>query len=292
MQINERYKKFPIKFYKTEDGIYYENSFLNGKAKDLNDAFSQIKNKNLDKELWNYYDDVQDIKIGVFEPSLKDRNTKKGLYLGKLNLDLELNDYTGEHTVKYLSENPDKIIDHEKFIKKIKDTEKRQKFINDLKSGLKKITGYLTGQVVEMFSPYKTRYDLICEHCGDLIPTRSYYEEWHGKNYHIECLWDKLINENKSNEHENTIGYFLSLQNIDWPGDLDSKDTYISDLELFNINKRLGLVESQINEKGSYHLSDSQLPAPVNISTDSVTCDSNEPNDIITYIKQKIKREK
>ena len=69
--------------------IRKKNSFLNGEAKDLNDAFNQIKNKELDKELWNYYDDVQDIKIGNFEPTLKDRKTKHGIYIGKLNLSLD-----------------------------------------------------------------------------------------------------------------------------------------------------------------------------------------------------------
>ena len=238
MELNERFRKYPIKFYKTENGVYYENPFMRGEAKDLNDAFSQIKNKELDKDLFYYYDDVQDIQIGAFEPALKDRKTRKGIYLGKLNLDLEITDFNGEHTIKYISNNDDRIEDHEKFIKKLKDKDKRDKFLNDLKAGLKKVAGYFS-QVTEMFSPYKTRKDLICNHCGDIIPVGSYYEEWHKEPYHLECIWDRLSNDTKSNEHENCIEYFLSLQELKpWPGDFNCQDDYISDLELFKANQR------------------------------------------------------
>ena len=54
--INENYKKFPIKFYKTEKGVYFENSFIRGEAKDLTDAFNQLKDKLDDYELFYYYD--------------------------------------------------------------------------------------------------------------------------------------------------------------------------------------------------------------------------------------------
>ena len=64
MQLNERYRKFPIKFYQTEDGVYYENPIMSGKAKDMDDAFNQIRNKNLDFDLYYFYDDVEEIKIG------------------------------------------------------------------------------------------------------------------------------------------------------------------------------------------------------------------------------------
>lgn len=239
MNLNERYRKFPIKFYQQEDGIYYENPFMNGKAKDMTDAFNQIKNKNLDHDLFYYYDDVQEIDIGAFEPALRDKQTKNGLYLGKLNLDLDISDYEGEHTVKYLSKNPDKINDHEKFIQKMKNAEKRKKFLDDLKAGLKKVAGYLKPQY-EMFSPYKTREDLICDHCGEIIPTGTYYEEWKRKDYHLECIWDKLCNETKSNTHEQAEEYFLSLEKTldNWDYSKDCPDDYESDLELYKVNQR------------------------------------------------------
>lgn len=250
MNLDERFKKFPIKFYKTKDGIYYENSFIQGKAKDLNDAFNQLKEKNLDFDLYYYYDDVTDLKVGSYEPALTDKNTSKGQYIGQLNLELELDDFDSEHSVKYLSKNPDKIKDHEKFIKKLKDKKKRDKFFNDLKLGIKKVASFFQPQY-EMFSPYKTRDDLICDHCGDIIPTGSYYEYWQGKNYHIECIWDKLTNDKKSNEHLLSTEYFLSLQKLlnNWPGNLDCIDDYVSDLNLYKINKRLGLTESAAMEK-------------------------------------------
>ena len=243
MKLNERYRKFPIKFYQTEDGIYYENPFMNGKAKDMTDAFNQIKDKNLDHDLYYYYNDVTDIQVGAFEPALYDKKTKNGVYLGKLNLELELNDYEDEHSVKYLSKNPDKITDHEKFIKKLKDTEKRKQFFADLKSGFKKLAGVLQH---EMFSPYKTREDLICDYCGEIIPTATYYEEWKKKNYHLECIWDKLCNNNKSNSHEKAEEYFLSLEKLldNWDYSMDCPDDYESDLELYKVNKRLGLTEN------------------------------------------------
>ena len=40
MQLNERYRKFPIKFYRNSDGtIYYENQFTNGTVNTIEDAF-------------------------------------------------------------------------------------------------------------------------------------------------------------------------------------------------------------------------------------------------------------
>lgn len=235
MKLEERYKKFNINFYQQEDGVYYENSFIKGKAKDLNDAFDQIKKKNLDFDLYYFYDDVSDIKIGRFIPALDNKKTKNGEYLGTLELELELNDLETEHSVSYLSKNPDMIKEQEKFIKKLKDAKKRKEFMRNIGMRIKKLAS-----VFEMFSPYKSREDLICEHCGDIIPQASYYEEWKKKNYHIECIWDKLCNDNKSNNHEDAYEYFMGLQKLlsNWPGDLDCQDDYESDLELVKINKR------------------------------------------------------
>ena len=41
MQINEKFRNTPIKFYRNPDGtIYYEAPFINGTAKNLDDAFN------------------------------------------------------------------------------------------------------------------------------------------------------------------------------------------------------------------------------------------------------------
>ena len=242
MNLDERYRKFPIKFYKTDEGVHWENPFMSGEAKDINGAFQQIKDKNLDWDLFYYYDDVQDLKIGAFEPALNDKKTSKGVYLGRLNLDIDVNDLETEHSVKYLTKNPDKIKDHEKFIKKLKDKKKWDKFISDLKQGLKKVAGLIKN---EYFSPEKTREDLICAHCGEIIPTATYYESWKGKDYHLECIWDRLCNDLKSNNHEDAEKFFLSLQDIgeNWAQVIDCLDDYESDLELYKVNKRLGLTE-------------------------------------------------
>lgn len=239
MQINERFRKFPIKFYQTDKGIYYENSFIKGTAKDMTDAFNQIKAKNLDFDLYYFYDDVSDVKIGSYEPAIIDKETKNGKYLGQLNIELELDGFESEHSVNYLSKNPDKIKDHENFMKKLKDKKRREKFFNELKVGLKKVAGYIKS-VTEMFSPYKTKEDLICEHCGDIIPIGTYYEYWNGKNYHIECIWDKLCNDKKSNEHYLAEKYFLSLEKLldNWDYSMECPDSYTSDLELYKVNKR------------------------------------------------------
>ena len=235
--MNENFRKYPIKFYQTGKDVYYDNGFIQGHAKDLNDAFNQVKKKLNDYELLYFYDDVSDVKFGAYEPALQDKETKEGLYLGKLNLELDVSPELADmpHSVQYLKNNPDKIKDHEKFVTKIKNQKKRDKFLNDLKQGIKKVKGFF-----EMFSPYKTREDLICEHCGEIIPVGTYYEEWKRKDYHLECIWDKLCNDKKYNTHEDAERYFLSLQDLlsDWPGNLDCQDDYESDLELYKSNQR------------------------------------------------------
>ena len=236
MNINERFKNFPIKFYQTSNGVYYENSFIKGNAKSLNDAFSKLKNKLTYKELYYYYDDVSDIKFSSFEPAIKNTKTRKGIYLGKIDIQIELTDWQGEQTIKFLSKNPEMIQNHEKFIKKLKNAKARQEFMDKIKQGVKKVAGIFH----EMFYPYKSKDDLICSHCGEIIPNATYYEEWRKQPYHLECIWDKLCNDNKSNEYIKANEYFMSLQELldNWPGNLDCQDDYESDLELVKINQR------------------------------------------------------
>ena len=273
MQLNERFRKFPIKFYQTynskgEEIIYFENAFMQGYGKDLTDAFNQIRDKNLDHDLFYYYNDVVDFKIGAFEPSLTDKKTKKGVYLGKLNLDIDIMDidvnspdYT--RTIKYVSNNPERIKEQEKYIKSIRTKEKRKEFLDKLKSGFKKVAGMITEplnklslsglipspvKVDEVLDTSKSKSDLICKHCGEIIPQGMYYEEYQGGDYHLECLWDHIFNEKESNDHKLSTEFFLSLEKYAkpdkrrtkdfWTKHMDCLDEYISDLSLYRANER------------------------------------------------------
>lgn len=250
MQIQETYRKFPIKFYQKPDGtIHYENKFLSGDAKTLDDAFKVFTNNDWDRDLIYYYDDVTDVEFGAFTPAYTDRKYKGMKYLGQieLRLDIDTGWGSGEHSVTYLSEHPEAQDAHAKYIKKLKREEQIDNFKKKLKQGFKKVAGLFKPQY-EMFDPYKTRYDLICEHCGEIIPTATYYEEYHKKNYHLECIWDKLYNETNSNEYQDCREFFFSLQKYigSWPNvGLDIQEDYETDLELVKINDRkLGLQES------------------------------------------------
>ena len=250
MQIQETYRKFPIKFYQKPDGtIHYENKFLSGDAKTLDDAFKVFKNNDWDRDLIYYYDDVTDVEFGAFTPAYTDRKYKGMKYLGQieLRLDIDTGWGSGEHSVTYLSEHPEAQDAHAKYIKKLKREEQIDNFKKKLKQGFKKVAGLFKPQY-EMFDPYKTRYDLICEHCGEIIPTATYYEEYHKKNYHLECIWDKLYNETNSNDYQDCREFFFSLQKYigNWPNvGLDIQEDYETDLELVKINDRkLGLQES------------------------------------------------
>lgn len=250
MQIQETYRKFPIKFYQKPDGtIHYENKFLSGDAKTLNDAFKVFTSNDWDRDLIYYYDDVTDVEFGAFTPAYTDRKYKGMKYLGQieLRLDIDTGWGSGEHSVTYLSQHPEAQDAHAKYIKKLKREEQIDNFKKKLKQGFKKVAGLFKPQY-EMFDPYKTRYDLICKHCGEIIPTATYYEEYHKKNYHLECIWDKLYNETDSNDYQDCREFFFSLQKYigNWPNvGLDIQEDYETDLELVKINDRkLGLQES------------------------------------------------
>ena len=244
MQIHETYRKFPIKFYKKEDGsIYYENKFLSGTAKNMDLAFKAFSEHDWEKELVYYYDDVLNVEFGAFTPAYTDKKYKGMLYLGQIDLRLDIDSGfgTGEHSVTYLSKNKDAQKDHAKYISNMKRQEKISNFKNRIKNGLKKLAGSFS----EMFDPFKTRYDLICDYCGEIIPTGTYYEEYEKKNYHLECIWDKYFNTN-SESYEDCKEFFMSLQKHigNWPPyQLDCEEDYLSDLELVKINNRRVLKE-------------------------------------------------
>lgn len=239
MNIQESYKKFPIKFYKKEDGsIYYENKFLSGTAKDMKDAFKAFSDYDWEKELLYYYDDVIGVEFGAFTPAYTDKKYKGMLYLGQINLTLDIDSTfgTGPHSVAYLSKNRQAQKDHNKYISNMKRQEKIADFKHRVKTGLKKLVGGFT----EMFDPRKTRYDLICDYCGEIIPVGTYYEEYNKHNYHLECIWDKYFNDS-SQCYADCKQFFMSLQDKvgNWPAyELDCEQDYLSDLELVKVNNR------------------------------------------------------
>lgn len=244
MQIEENFRKFPIKFYRKTDGtIHYENPFLSGDAKTMEQAFKIFKDNNWERDFIYYYNDIVGVEFGAFEPALKDRKHNGMTYLGQLNLRIDVDPGWGtdEHSVTYLSKHPEAHKDQAKFVTQMKREEQFDKFKSNLKDklnqGVKKLVGAFQH---EMFFPYKTRKDLICDHCGSIIPTGCYYEENEGKVYHIECIWDKLVGNKPSNTFEKAKEYFMSLQRFigKWPANLDVEDDYITDLELVRSNDR------------------------------------------------------
>ena len=240
MRIDESYRKLPIKFYEKPDGsIYFESKFLNGNAKNINDAFKMFTEQDWYRNLVYYYDDVTDVEFGTFEPALTNRKYKGMKYLGQINLrlDIEPNWGTSEHSITHLLKNPQDRDKQLKYIKQQQDQEKWDKFKSKIKDGIKKVAGMLKH---EMFFPEKTRYDLICNHCGEIIPTATYYEEYQGNNYHLECIWDKLYNETSSNDYQDCREFFFSLQQYigNWPNNLDIQDDYEIDLDFVRMNDR------------------------------------------------------
>ena len=257
MNLAENYKQFPIKFYENPDGtVYYENAFLEGTGKTLIDAMNKISNKNLDWDIPYYFDDVMDIQIGSFIPAYNDRKVKGRKYLGKIELKLDLNPTwkDSEHSVTYLSKHREELSKHYKYVNDLKRQKAKEDFINNLKSKLKNVVRKISGVFkkdyqYEMFFPYKTRKDLICSHCGSVIPTATYYEEYEGQNYHLECIWDKICNKKDSNEYDLARKYFLSLQKFigKWPANgLDIEEDYLTDLDLVKTNDR----KTCLNEVG------------------------------------------
>ena len=257
MKLNEKYKQAPIKFYRNPDGtIYYEASFINGTAKNLDDAFNVFAKTDWENDLIYYYTDVIGVEFGAFEPAYKDIQRKGRTYLGKINLKLDIdpNWGTDEKSITHLSKHPEDIPKQLKYVQKMKFLDKKDKFLQNLKSGLKRVAGFLTGQQYEMFDPIKTRQDLICDYCGEIIPVSTYYEYYQNKNYHLECIWDKLCNETPSNNYEDCREFFFGLQQYldNWPSvGYDIQYDYEIDLDLVKTNDR----KTGLNEEAAMYKS-------------------------------------
>lgn len=117
--MNEKYKKYPIKFYQTKDGdVEFKSVFLNGSAKDLNTALTNVMNDltDIQKDLFNY-DDVQDTTFGKFEPNDNLKPTKGKQYLGKIDVTADLNDiFKGTNTLQHVAKNPQDKEKHDKYV--------------------------------------------------------------------------------------------------------------------------------------------------------------------------------
>ena len=137
--LHEGFKSYAIKIYQCSDKYEYENSFMHGEADTLKNLFAKLTNRNLEWDLIYYYDDINDVKLGAFEPALRDRKSKGRLYLGKINLSLDLNTMNTEHSVKYLSKNKNRQVAQEKFIQKLKKQAKREEFLKSIRDGLVKL---------------------------------------------------------------------------------------------------------------------------------------------------------
>lgn len=248
MNLNERFKNFPIKFYKNlkTGNVEYESGFSKGEAKTLNDAFKEFSREDFARDLYYYYDDIVDVEFGVFEPSLNDKIRNGRQYLGKLNLRLDISDYwkvgEPERRADYLNKHRDQIPKQMDFIKKMKREEQIDKLKDKIKNALKKVLNFFTRKdKYEMFEPIKATTELICKHCGKSIHIATYYDTYRNNDYHIECLWDKLVGNNEENSYEASREFFFDLSKYvgSWPAyGYDIEDDYLTDLDLVRTNDR------------------------------------------------------
>lgn len=252
MQLNERFKKFPVKFYKNIDNnkIEYESGFTQGTASSLEDAFKEFSRKDFIHDLLYYYDDVVDIEFGSFEPSLTDKVKNGKQYLGQLKIRLDLSDNwkDSEQSVAYLSKHKEEIPKHLQYIKRLKREEAFDKIKEKVKNWFNNIMNVFRHKdLYEFFDPRKTTTQLICKHCNTIIPVANYYDTYKNQEYHLECLWDKLINKIPENSYKEARKFFFSLQKYisDWPAfGYDNEDDYLQDLDLVRSNDR----HNKVNE--------------------------------------------
>ena len=133
-------KTIYVKFFKTPNGIEYKSLFKNGVAPDLNSALNQLTDtKEIMHDLYYYYDDVEDVEIGSFEPI----NGKKLIGRIPVKLHLSKDDVykNSPHAVQYLLKNK-------------ADIEKQQEYINRLKNS-KEETGNLINRLRSLIGGWK-----------------------------------------------------------------------------------------------------------------------------------------
>lgn len=247
MLLTEKIRKFPIKLFRntTTNEVEYENAFTFGTTRSLNDAFKLFQASEFVDDLYKYYNDIVDVRFGSFVPSLSDKPRNNRIYLGKLELFVDVIKWEiePEHTVAYLSKNKHEIPKHLKYINDMKRLETKDTLMHKIKRGIANIMNKLnSNKIHEMFQPIKATTDHICAHCGNIIPIATYYDTYRSEDYHIECIWDHLVNNMTQNSYLEAEKFFFSLeQNIgNWPGyGFDVEQDYIDDLELVKHNNRI-----------------------------------------------------
>ena len=192
MELNERYKKFPINFYQLEDGtIEYESGFTYGSANSLNSALNIFSDKDFAYDLFYFYDDVVDVKFGSFEPATGIKKSRGRKYLGKLNLELDLNNFRGPQTVTYLSKNKQYIPMYKIFI----DVKSGMNF--QRKDFLELIDLIIESKVSKIFIENKDRlvrfgFELLQELCKKVECEIVVVNDLSDKNFEQELTEDLL----------------------------------------------------------------------------------------------------
>lgn len=168
MILNEKFKKYPIKFYRNKQGnIEFESSFIKGTDTDLNSALNSISNnKELEHDLYYYYDDVGDVRIGKFIPAETPRKSKGREYLGQIEVMIDVSkELTGPNTLQYIAKNPEAYNQQQEYIKRLKKLEKIDKFKNKLSQILKSILNRLSFKETYMFTDTIRMLDSLLENC-------------------------------------------------------------------------------------------------------------------------------
>jgi hypothetical protein len=145
MNLNERTRNFPIRFYKTPNNwVEYESAYISGRAPDLNSAMNKLVKAQEDMlyDLYNY-DDVMDVEIGQYEIADRPRKHKGREYLGQIMVKIEVTDFQGINTLKHVSKNPKDLKKHKDLVKMMAWDRDKRKFIQGLKEFFRKLNPML-----------------------------------------------------------------------------------------------------------------------------------------------------
>lgn len=140
MNLSERQRKFPIRFYQNADqSVSYESAYFSGTAKDLDQAMKKLmqSQESLIKDLY-LYDDVTDVQIGSYEVADRLKTSKGRTYLGQIHVLVDLNDWTGKNTLKHVSKNPQDLKAHKDLVRAIELDNKKRKFVQGVKDFMKR----------------------------------------------------------------------------------------------------------------------------------------------------------
>lgn len=145
MNLNERTRNFPIRFYKTPNNwVEYESAYISGRAPDLNSAMNKLVKSQEDMlyDLYNY-DDVMDVEIGQYEIADRPRKHKGREYLGQIMVKIEVTDFQGINTLKHVSKSPKDLKKHKDLVRMMAWDRDKRKFIQGLKEFFRKLNPML-----------------------------------------------------------------------------------------------------------------------------------------------------